>query len=658
MLGKRKPSGEIVMALAGAPNVGKSAIFHQMTGADVIISNYPGTTVELTEGRVKRDGYDVRVIDLPGIYSLGAVSDDELVARRVILEQKPDVIVNIVDASNLERNLYLTLQLLRLRYPMLVVLNMYDVALKKGTKPDPNLLSKKLGVPVIPTVATRGENVSRVFDEAVKLALEKKSPKKIIRMGRDLEEAIEGLGKIISRNLTPVPLNLPARTLAIKLLEGDAHLTEAVARQPGGDLVLAKAGELAREIRDRHGEPAAFRIAKERHGMASLISKEITEYVAVKPTIGQKLSDLTTNMKTGVPIMVAVFALMLFLLFYVGGFLEGLLADGWGAATSGLSSTLKNSGAVGQVLEIGLIQGISGILAVMIPYILVFFLALGILEDTGYLPRMAFVMDSAMHKIGLHGGAVVPMLGGFGCNVPAIMGTRVLTTRRERIISSFLITMIPCSARTAVILGTVGYFVGVGYALVIYGIILALIFLVGLMLNRMLPERVPGMIMEMPPLRVPMPKPVLYKTWVRMRSFLYFAAPLLIVGSLIIGALHVSGTLDRITGPLSPITTGLLGLPAVAIIPLLYGFIRKEGAIVLLGVVPPSGMALNVFMSPLQLFVFALVVAIYVPCIATIAVLGREVGWKWAAIITVSTFLLALVVGGLVYHLNPLGLAV
>ena len=216
--------------------------------------------------------------------------------------------------------------------------------------------------------------------------------------------------------------------------------------------------------------------------------------------------------------------------------------------------------------------------------------------------------------------------------------------------------MIPCSARTAVILGTVSFFIGVRYALVIYGIILALIFLVGLMLNRMLPGRVSGMIMEMPPLRMPMPKPVLFKTWVRMRSFLYFAAPLLIGGSLIIGALQVSGALDRVTEPLSPLTTGLLGLPAVAIIPLIYGFIRKEGAIALLIVVAGTS-DLGTFMSPLQLFVFALVVAIYIPCIATIAVLGREVGWKWSALITAATFLLALIIGGLVYHLNPLGLS-
>jgi ferrous iron transport protein B len=654
MPGKRKPNPEIVMTLAGIPNVGKSAIFHQMTGADVIISNYPGTTVELTEGRVKRDRYDVRVIDLPGVYSLGAVSDDELVARRVILEQKPDVVVNIVDASNLERSLYLTLQLLRLRYPMLVVLNMYDAALKKGIKPDPNLLSKKLGVPVILTVATRGENVANAFDEGVKIALEKTHPRKIIRMGQDIEEAIEKLSKIIRKNLLSIPLDLPARTLAIKLLEGDPHLTEAVARQPGSHAVLVEADKLAREIRDRHGEPAAFRIARERHGMASLISREVTEYEAAKPTIGQKLSELTTSTKTGTLIMVAVFASLLLLLFYVGGSLDTAITSVYKKYVS--NHFLPTTG-VQEVLRIGLVQGIAGILTVMIPYILVFFLALAILEDSGYLPRMAFVMDSAMHKIGLHGRAVVPMLGGFGCNVPAIMSTRVLTTRRERIISSFLISMIPCSARTAVILGTVGFFIGVRYALVIYGMILGLIFLVGLMLNKMLPGRVPGMIMEMPPLRLPMPKPVLFKTWVRMRAFFLVATPLLIVGSLIIGTLQVSGVLNAITGPLSPVTTGLLGLPAVTIIPLIYGFIRKEGALVLLLAVAPSSMALNEFLSPLQLFVFALVVAIYIPCLATIAVLRREVGWRWTAVITVGTFLLALVVGGIVSHVNPLGLS-
>jgi ferrous iron transport protein B len=421
--------------------------------------------------------------------------------------------------------------------------------------------------------------------------------------------------------------------------------------------VLKKASKLARDIKVQHGEPAAFRIARERHGIANIFSREATKYVTIKPTLSEKMSEVMTRPRTGIPIMIAVFATLLLLLIYGGGFLENVLVNGWNALTSGVSSTLINSGGLGQVLNIGLIQGIAGILTVMIPYILIFFLAFAVLEDTGYLPRMAFVMDSAVHKIGLHGRAVVPMLGGFGCNVPAIMATRVLTTKRERRIASFLITMTPCSARTAVILGTVGVFLGIKYALVIYGIILVMIFIVGWLLNRWLPGRVSGMIMEMPPLRRPMLRPVLYKTWLRMKHFVYIAVPLLLVGSFVIGALHVSGVLSSITGPLAPFTTGLLGLPAVTIIPLIYGFIRKEGALVLLVSIAGTSNLLA-FMSPLQIFVFALVAAIYVPCVATIAVLVRELGWKDAIAISAGTFLLAVVVGSLTYHLNPLGLPV
>lgn len=651
----RKEAEKVTMALAGTPNVGKSAIFHQMTGADVIVSNYPGTTVELLEGRVRRREHEVRVIDLPGIYSLGAVSEDELVARRAILELKPDVIVNIVDASNLERALYLTLQLLELGYPMLVVLNMYDVALSKGTKPDPKLLSKRLGVPVVATVAIRGENVARAFDEALKLARKHAKPKKVLRTGKDTEARVKELSRNIRKYISP-PFGLSTRTLAVKLLEGDEHLTNAVARLPGSEPVLRKARKLARAIARRHGEPAAYRIARERHSLAALIPRDITEYTPVKPPLSERLNDLTTNVRTGVPIMILVFASLLLLLFYVGGFLENVLVGGWETYVSpGLSSVFSGLGGTGRVFDIGINLGIVGILAVMIPYILVFFLAFALLEDMGYLPRMAFVMDSAMHRIGLHGRAVVPMLGGFGCNVPAIMATRVLTTHRERVISAFLITMIPCSARTAIILGTVGFFLGIQYALVIYGIVLALIFAVGWLLNRWLHGRVSGMIMEMPPLRRPILKPVLSKTWLRMKHFVYIATPLLLIGSLLIGVLQVSGAMDMVVGPLSPLTVGWLGLPAVAIIPLIYGFIRKEGALVLLVALAGTSNLLG-FMSPLQLFVFALVVTIYVPCIATVTVLGRELGWKTAALISIGTFLIALLVGGAFFHLNPLGL--
>ena len=650
-------AGKITIALAGTSNVGKSAIFHKITGADVIISNYQGTTVELLEGMVRYRGQEIKVVDLPGVYSLGAVSDDEVVTRRAILEQNPDVIMNVVDASNLERSLYLTLQLLALGRPMMVVLNMYDVALAEGERPDPKLLSKRLGVPVVSTVATSGKNVEKAFDKAIGLAKKKIGPKKTIKMGMDLEVAVESLGKQIRRDFHELPLGLPARTTAVRLLEGDAYVTEAVALTPGSERVLRKARTLAREISRRHGEPAAFRVAKERHALSSSIAQAVTTRVAVKPTLGQKLDRLTTSTKTGVPIMVGVFVGLLLLLFFVGGFIEGLLVGGWNTYVSpGLGSAFGGLGPAGQVLNIGINQGIAGILAVMLPYILVFFLAMAVLEDTGYLTRMAYVMDSVMHRIGLHGRAVVPMLGGFGCNVPAIMATRTLTTRRERLIASTLITMVPCSARTAVILGTVGVFLGLKYAAAMYLIILGLIFLVGWLLNRWLKGKVSGMIMEMPPLRRPMLKPVLQKTWMRMKGFFYVAIPLLLLGGLFIGALQVSGVMNSLVAPFSPLTVGWLGLPAVAIIPLIYGFIRKEGALVLLVAVAGTSQLTPGFMSPLQLFVFALVVAIYVPCLAAVAVLARELGKKDAVLISVGTFLIALLVGGLFFHLNPLGL--
>lgn len=657
MAKKQTTKGKITIALAGTSNVGKSAFFHQITGADVIVSNYPGTTVELLDGLVRHRGRDIRVVDLPGIYSLGAVSEDELVTRRFILEQKPDVIVNVVDASNLERNLFLTLQLLKLGFPILVVLNMYDVAIAGGGRPDPKKLSERLGVPVIPTVATRGENISRAFEEAIRLARTKTKPKKAILMGRDLESAINELGRQIKSDLPDLPFGIPARTIAVRLLEGDAHLTDTVANLPESERVLKKARSLAQKIAREHGEPAAFRVAKERHALANFIAKQVTDYEDTKPTLGQKIDRVLTGTRTGVPIMAAVFLGLLLILIYVGGFIEGVLVGGWDSYVSpGLTSAFGGMGAVGQALNIGINQGISGILAVMFPYILVFFLSLAVLEDTGYLPRMAFVMDSAMHKIGLHGRAVVPMFGGFGCSVPAVMATRTLITRRERFISGFLITMIPCSARTAVILGTVGVFLGVKYALVIYGVILSLIFLVGWLMNRWMKGQVSGMIMEMPALRRPMLKPVLAKTWMRMKHFIYVAIPLLLLGGLTIGAMQASGAMDAIVGPLSPLTTGLLGLPAVAIIPLIYGFIRKEGALVLLVALAGTSQLSPGFMTPLQLFVFALVVAIYIPCIATLAVLKRELGWRDAILISIATFVIALVVGGLFFHLNPLGL--
>ncbi|MEM1874310.1 MAG: nucleoside recognition domain-containing protein, partial [Candidatus Hadarchaeales archaeon] len=370
----------------------------------------------------------------------------------------------------------------------------------------------------------------------------------------------------------------------------------------------------------------------------------------------ERLDSILTSPKTGLPIAAMVFVLVLLTLIYFGGLIEDILTNGWENHISpSLTSAFSHMGKLGEALNIGLNWGIQGILAVIIPYILPFFIIMGILEDVGYLPRIAFLLDSLMHKIGLHGRAVIPLFGGFGCNVPAIMATRTLLSKRERVIASILITMIPCSARTAVILGLVGNYLGVLYALTIYAIILFLIFLVGFLLNRWIPGKTPGMIMEVPPLRAPAWKPILANTWIRMKHFLFLAMPLLLVSSFIIGLMQVGGILDAIVPVFSPLTTGLLGLPAITIIPLLYGFLRKEGGLVLLVTVAGTSNLLE-FMTPLQLYVYVLVLSIYIPCVATVAVIRRELGWKIALSTAFGTFMLAVAVGGLVFHFNPLRL--
>ncbi len=543
---------------------------------------------------------------------------------------------------------------------MIIALNQYDVAEKSGIKIDVDDLSDVLGVPVVPTVASQGKNVPEALAEAIEVSEEGKKPEKNVRMGKDLEDIIDEFSKEIDEKIESIPYGFPSRTLAIMLIEGDKELLDLLDETEAGREIIKKADELTDKIEELHGEAAEFRIARERHGMASLVSERTTEHVTVEPSLSERIDRWTTDLKTGIPILVLVFIGLLSLLFFVGGFIEEIAVGGWERYIEpGLESLffqVAPNGAIERVLNIGVNQGIKGILAVMLPYLPPFFLALAFLEDSGYLPRMAFVMDSLMHKIGLHGKAVAPMLGGFGCNVPAIMATRDLPDRRQRVISSFLITMVPCSARTAVILGTVGAFIGIIPALGIYGIILVLILLVGLVLNRLIPGETSGMVMEMPSLKKPMIKPVLSKTWNRLKEFVYVATPLLLLGSFLIGILDASGVIDSIVGPLSPFTLGVLGLPPITIIPLIYGVIRKEGALVLLFSVAGTSNLMG-FMNELQIFVFALVVAIYLPCIATFAVLKNELGWKEAIIISVFTIVLSILIGALFFHLNPLGLS-
>ena len=404
-----------------------------------------------------------------------------------------------------------------------------------------------------------------------------------------------------------------------------------------------------------------LRIAAERHAAARAIAAAALD--ERNASAGDTWWRLATSPRTGLPILLAVLGLIFAVLFEIGGLLSTLLTSAWSATASPLIThavhALLGTGFLGATLLWAVDGGILAALGVAIPYILTFYLLLAVLEDSGYLNAAAFLTDRVMHRFGLHGRAAIPLIAAAGCNVPAIMGTRVLSSRRERLIASVLITLTPCSARTAVILGAVSLYAGWQWALFVYGVILVVGVTAGVLLNKLLPGEPTGLIMEVFPLRRPQARLVLRKTWYRFKEFVFAAAPLILLGSLVLGALYESGLIWHLTGPMAPIVQGWLGLPAVAGLTLLFAVLRKELALQLLvafAVVAYGASAHNLlsFMTPHQLVVYAIVNSLYVPCVATIAMLGRELGWRAAAGISAGTVAIAVLVGGAVAHVLPI----
>ncbi|MDD5473074.1 MAG: ferrous iron transport protein B [Candidatus Methanoperedens sp.] len=646
-----KGSTDFTFALAGNPNVGKSSIFNRLTGMGVVTANYPGKTVELNMATTTFKDLSIGIIDLPGSYALGAVSEDQWVARRAVLDSKPDAVIMILDATNLARNLYMTLQFIDLGIPLVVALNLTDEAEKRNIIIDSVELSRLLGIPVAQTIATTGKGLDDLIQKAVDVANQKEI-KYDLRYGEDIETSI----KKLCDSLAPYDFGINPRALAILLLEEDSEFIDHV-KKANVQSILDEAKKISREIEEKHGEKTPLRIARERHGLAGSIAARVQGDIA--PASSDKLWAYTTSPLTGIPLLIVVLGVIFAFLFYGGDWLSTLFSSLWALYMSpvidGAIFYVFGEGHIGKTLIWGFDAGILAALAVGIPYVLTFYFMLAFLEDSGYLNSVAFLTDRLMHKFGLHGRAIIPLVAGAGCNVPAIIGTRVLTTMRERTIASTLITLIPCSARTAVILGAVSLFVGWKPAVAIYIIVLALVFLVGIGLNRVMPGSSTGLVMEMFPFRMPLMSNIVKKTWHRFKDFVFVAFPIVLVGSMVLGALYETGYLWKLASPLSPVVEGWLGLPAVAGLTLIFAVLRKELALqllVTLAVVMYGGGAKNLllFMTPAQLFVYALVNTIYIPCVATIAVLGRELGWKRAGGIMAFTTTLAILVGGIAYR--------
>ena len=636
------------IALAGNANVGKSVIFNQLTGLHQHVGNWPGKTVERAEGSLSFGGYTIDVIDLPGIYSLSTFSIEELVSREYIAVDRPDVIINVVDACVLERNLFFTLQLLELESRMVIDLNQVDLAGSKGIQVDTEKLSKLLGVPVVPTVATKNIGLHELMEKVVEVAEgEGRSPVDI-RYGQEVENRIKELTEAVSRVDTPYP----CRWISIKLLEGDDEVEKMIyAVQPA---IEDQVDKMKAEIEEVHGHNASSVITHERYIVAHRIADEASTYMIPEKRLSDHLHHATSHPVLGYIFMVAVILTVFYAIFSFGDYTSGFIG-GWFEALKTAYEAMFGLGSLSTFIWDGLIEGIVAGVTIALPYIVPFYVALSVLEDSGYLTRIAFLMDSAMHKIGFHGKGFIPMMLGFGCNVPACLGCRIMGTDRERLLCAFAASMVPCAARSVVIMGLVAEYVGLEWAIALYIIDFVLIFILGRIAFKVVPGEPMGLIMEMPPYRWPTLRVTASKTWFKLRDFVYTAFPIIVIGNLLIQLADLVGLLDLVQGLLSPITVLWLGLPMATGVILIFGILRKELTLILLAsLMGTSNFAL--VLTPVQMFVFAFVVMVYIPCIATIAVLVKEFGYKTASIISLVQIGLAISLGGVIFHtLNFLG---
>ena len=646
-LTSKKNPKQLTFALAGNANVGKSVIFNQLTGSNQIIGNWPGKTVDRAEGTLSYEGYEIKIIDLPGIYSFSTFSMEEFVSRDYIALEKPDVVINVVDASVLERNLFFTLQLLEMQAPLVLCVNQVDVAKSKGMILDKEKLQQALGVPVVFVVATRGEGIYELMGEAVNVALSKPKTKRL-RYHLDMEENIEKLKQIIAKaNLS---LQYPPRWLAIKLLEGDTEIVKAVSAQSRA--VIDSALAISKEMSSKCQEACFSLIASERYALASSIAASALQQSEVKSTFSEKLDWLTTHRVLGYFTSVGIIAGLLLWTFFIGNGLSNLISSGL-SFIKPIDPTLSASQPILSIVLNGVWGGFNAGLTLIIPFVIPFYLLLALVENSGVLTRVAFVMDSAMHKMGLHGKALIPIILGYGCNVPAIQACKIMETRRERLLAAFAITFAPCSARTIVLFGMVGLFVGIQWALLLYVVDVAVIFALGRIAMKVVPGKSTGLIMEMSSFKMPSLKVVLKQTWARTKSIIYIVFPIYIVGSALLQALYVYNVLTPISNALSPLTVWWLGLPAAAGVLLILGTVRKE--FVLLGAVAIFGTTnLALYFSSVQLVVMALVAMLYIPCVSTVAILGKEFGWKAAATISLANIAAAVLIGGLAFRLLTL----
>ena len=632
----------IQVALVGQPNVGKSSLFSRLTGVGVISSNYPGTTVEFDEGTVTMGDTEMHVHDLPGTYSLSVNSDDEKVVMEMLRDSENDVIVIVADSTNLESSLVLTIEVMELGLPAILALNKFDLASKR-LDVDVKGLSNAIGIPVVPVSSRTGEGVDDLL-KAISNREAKVSDYRVMYDGHILKYVDELMGMDCTISWGS----------SIKMLEGVGNYIDSAS-----DTVRNRIAEMNEEFTRIHGEGMNVHLARDRYGDAHIIAMTAVKKKELPVSRKDRFSEMTITPSTGIPILLGVLVLTFACLIVVGGLLAEVVDEAYSTIVgTGFSDFgYEIGGELGASLMSGIDSSISAILGLVIPYIMVFYIILGVLEDSGYLPRAVVLLDRTLHRLGLHGNAFIPMMVGLGCNVPAIMSTRVIRSKRERVILCTIICMaVPCSAQLATITGVTGKYAGAIWISVIFILLIALGFVSGVILNKRMRYEPSNLAMELPELQSPKFRNVLLKMWLRTSDFFKLAVPLLIVGSIIIELLVNYELLDNIVEPMSWLTVGLLGLPAVTIIAFIAGILRKEMSYGMLVILATSQGITEIteFMSPEQFVVFGIVMSIYLPCLATMTAMYRELGPKDTVLISLATIAVAVTIGSIFNAILPL----
>ena len=627
------PQVSISIALTGQPNVGKSSVFNSLTGMNQHVGNWTGKTVECKVGTFRYRDTDFSIVDLPGTYSLTASSEEERLARDYLIQEHPDLIVAVVNAATLERSLYLVAELLLLPVPVIVALNMMDVAEQEGVQIESKVLEAAMGIPVVPMVASKGVGLADLEEIVLRMShaeipYQPKTPL-ILPAHRAI---LDQLNSLIS---SYVPTSYPEEWVALKLLEGDDELTTTMQTA-----MPAEAWEPVHALLYKH-EDAILDIAGARYEwVARVIRAAVVEPMVTRVGLTSRLDKVLTHPFWGTLTLVALLGLVFFLTYKVGSPLQAWLSHLVGVAANLIRGSWVNGPAWLVEFFAGGVLGGIGMVLTFLPILGIFFLILGFLEDTGYMARAAYLSDRWMHMMGLHGKSFMPILLGFGCNVPAILGTRIIESKRARLLTTLLIPLVPCTARMAVITILAAVFFGANAFWIAWGLVgFSLLILAGLgvILHHFFfeNEHVP-FIMELPLYHLPNLKTIGIYVWDNVLGFLKKAGTTILVATLIVWALSYFPTGNVMTSYLGMAGKAMqpvgnwMGLPWPVLVALLTSFVAKENTVATLSVLYGSLDVLKTVMTPTAMLAFLVFQILFIPCVGTVAAIQQETkSWKW-----------------------------